>query len=75
MGFRNTLKRGAKATGEFAKALTSVEKVAPPLGAFFNPTAKIFTLAAKGVEFFVKNLWLLAVAFAYMLYKEKHTNK
>ena len=44
------------------------KKVAPVLDALLSPASKIFALGAKGVEFFSKNLWLLAVAInAYML--------
>ena len=71
MGFRNAARKGARATSKFAKALAKVgEKAAPVLGALPNLVAKVLTLGAKGVEFLSKNLWLLAVANAYLLAKQ-----
>lgn len=71
VGARNAVKRGAKATSSFVKALAKVgEKVAPVLGALLNLVAKVLTLGAKGIGFLSKNLWILAVAIAYVLYNE-----
>ena len=72
MGFRNTVRKGANATSKFSKALAKVgEKAAPVLDALINLAAKILTLGGKGIGFLSKNLWLLAVAIAYVLY-ERH---
>ena len=69
MGARNGVKRGARATSKFAKALKKLgEKAAPALGALLNLVAKVLTLGAKAVGFLSKNLWLLAVMVAYALY-------
>ena len=69
MGARNAVKRGARATSKFAKALKKLaEKAAPVLGALLNLAAKVLTLGARAVGFLSENLWLLAVAIAYLLF-------
>ena len=74
-GARTAIKKGAQATSKFAKALAKVgEKVAPIIGGLLNLAAKLLTLSASAVGFLAKNLWLLAVAIAYILY-EKYKKK
>ena len=77
MGARNAVKRGARATSKFAKALKELaEKAAPVLGALLNLAAKVLTLGARAVGFLSENLWLLAVAIAYLLFwGKKRVNK
>ena len=71
-GARNAVKRGARATSKFAKALKKLaEKAAPVLGALLNLAAKVLTLGAKAVGFLSENLWLLAVSIAHLLFWEK----
>ena len=75
MGARTAIKKGAQATSKFARALAKVgEKVAPIIGGLLNLAAKLLTLSADAVGFLAKNLWLLAVAIAYILY-EKYNKK
>ena len=75
MGARTVIRKGAQATSKFAKALAKVgEKVAPIIGGLLNLAAKLLTLSAGAVGFLAKNLWLLAVAIAYILY-EKYKKK
>ena len=75
MGARTVIRKGAQATIKFAKALAKVgEKVAPIIGGLINLAAKLLTLSAGAVGFLAKNLWLLAVAIAYILY-EKYKKK
>ena len=75
MGARTAIKKGAQATSKFAKALVKVgEKVAPIIGGLLNLAAKLLTLSANAVGFLAKNLWLLAVGIAYILY-EKYNKK
>ena len=75
MGARTAIKKRAQATSKFAKALVKVgEKVAPIIGGLLNLAAKLLTLSANAVGFLAKNLWLLAVAIAYILY-EKYKKK
>ena len=75
MGARTAIKKGARATSKFARALPKVgEKVAPIIGGLLNLAAKLLTLSANAVGFLAKNLWLLAVAIAYILY-EKYQKK
>ena len=76
MGAKNAIKKGASATGKFAKALAKVaEKAVPVIGALLNLASKLLTLGAKGINFLSNNLWLLAVAITYALYekRKKHT--
>ena len=76
MGARNAVRRGARATSKFAKNLKKIaEKAAPLLGALLNLTAKVLTLGAKAIGFLSEHLWVLAVATAYILYKERRNNK
>ena len=71
MGARTVNKKGAQATGKFAKALAKLgEKAAPVIGGLFNLAAKLLTLSANAVGFLAKNLWLLAVGLAYLLYEK-----
>ena len=72
MGARNAVKRGAKATSKFAKALVKLgKKAAPVIGGLLNITAKLLSLGADAVGFLSKNLWILAVAIAYALYERR----
>ena len=65
MGLRDTIKKGAKATGKFAKAFAKLgKKAAPVIGGLLNLTAKLLSLGADAVGSLSKNLWLLAVAIA-----------
>ena len=71
MGARTMIKKGARATSKFAKALTKLgEKAAPVIGGLFNFAAQLLTLGANAVGFLSKNLWLLAVGLAYLLYEK-----
>ena len=72
MGARTVIKKGAQATSKFAKALAKLgEKAAPVIGGLFNLAAKLLTLSANALGFLAKNLWLLAVGLAYLLYEKK----
>ena len=76
MGERTVTKKGAVATSKFTKALAKVgEKVAPIIGGLLNLAAKLLTLSADAVGFLAKNLWLLAVGIAYVLYKKYYNKK
>ena len=75
MGTSNAIKKGAQATSKFAKTLAKIgEKAAPVIGGLLNLTAKLLSLGADTVGFLSKNLWLLAVELAYLLY-EKNKKK
>ena len=72
MGVRTVIKKGAQATSKFAKALAKLgEKAAPVIGGLFNLAAKLLTSSANAIGFLAKNLWLLAVGLAYLLYEKK----
>ena len=71
MGARTVIKKCARATSKFAKALAKLEeKAAPVIGGLLNLTAKLLSLGADAVGFLSKNLWLLAVGLAYLLYEK-----
>ena len=75
MGARTAIKKGAQATSKFARALAKLgAKVAPIIGNLLGLVAKLLTLGASAVGFLAKNLRLLAVAIAYILY-EKYKKK
>ena len=72
MGARTAIKKGARATSKFPKALAKLgEKAAPIIGGLLNLTAKLLSLGADAVGFLSKTLWLLAVGLAYLLYEKK----
>ena len=76
VGARNAVKRGARATSKFAKALKKLaEKAAPVLGALLNLAANVLTLGAKAVGFLSENLWLLAVSISLPTFLGKKTCK
>ena len=74
MGARTVIKKGARTTSKFAKALAKLgEKAAPVIGGLLNLTAKLLSAGADAVGFLSKNLWLLAVGLAYLLYEKRST--
>ena len=65
---RKAVKSAAKATGKLAKALVNIgKKLGPLIAPLLNLMAQAISWGAKGLEFLSKNLWLLAVAFAWLL--------
>ena len=75
-GARTVIKKGARATSKFARALAKVgEKVAPIIGGLLNLATKLLTLSAGVIDYLAKNLWVLAVALAYILYEKKYKKK
>ena len=59
MGARTVIKKGARATSKFAKALTKLgEKAAPVIGGLLNLAVQLLMLGANAVGFLSKNLWL-----------------
>ena len=76
MGARTAIKKGTQATSKFARALAKVgEKVAPIIGGLLNLAATLLTLSANAIGFLAKNLWLLAVGIAYILYEKTRKKK
>ncbi len=68
---RNTVKKGAKAVGQFGKALANVaKKAAPAIATILNILAQVLTWGAKALEFLSRNLWIVALALTYFLYNE-----
>ena len=65
---RKTVRSAAKATGKLAKALVNIgKKLGPLLAPLLNLMAQAISWGAKGLEFLSRNLWLIAVAFAWFL--------
>ncbi len=68
---RSAVKKGAKAVGEFGKALANVaKKAAPAIATILNILAQALTWGAKALEFLSRNLWIVALALTYFLYNE-----
>ena len=76
---RNAAKKGAKAVGNFGKALANLAKKAgPAIAAILNFVAQAITWGAKALEFLSRNLWIVALFLTYLLYdtvKERVRNK
>ena len=69
---RKAVKQAARATGKLAKALVNVgKKLGHLIAPMLNLMAQAISWGAKGIEFLSKNLWLIAVAFAYFATKIK----
>ena len=66
---RKTVKQVGGVTKKLAKALVNVgKKLGPLIGPLLNLLAQAVTWGAKGIEFLSKNLWLLSIALAYIMY-------
>ena len=69
MAGRNAIKTGAKAVGQFGKALANLAKKAgPAIAAILNFVAQAITWGAKALEFLSRNLWIVALFLTYLLY-------
>ena len=69
--FESAVKKGAKAVGQFGKALANVaKKAAPAIATILNILAQVLTWGAKALEFLSRNLWIVALALTYFLYNE-----
>ena len=70
------VKQGAKAMSSLAKAIANVaKKLGPLIASILNLVAQMLTWGAKGIEFLAKNLWLLAIALAYLVYDQYKERK
>ena len=66
---RNAAKKGAKAVGQFGKALANLAKKAgPAIAAILNVFAQVLTWGAKALEFLSRNLWIVALFLTYLVY-------
>ena len=67
---RKAVKATARATGKLAKALVNLgKKLGPLIAPLLNLMAQAISWGAKGLAFLSKNLWMIAVAFAWFLIK------
>ena len=65
---KRTLKSAGKATGKLAKALVNIgKKLGPLIAPSLNLMAQAISWGAKRLELLSRNLWLIAVAFAWLL--------
>ena len=70
---RNAVKKGAKAVGQFGKALANVAKKAvPAIATILNILAQALTWGAKVLEFLSRNLWIVALGMlvSFMILKK-----
>ena len=66
---RNAAKKGAKAVGQFGKALANLAKKAgPAIATILNILAQVLTWGAKALEFLSRNLWIVALFLTYLVY-------
>ncbi len=69
MSGRNAVKKGAKAVGQFGKALANLAKKAgPAIATILNILAQVLTWGAKALEFLSRNLWIVALFLTYLVY-------
>ena len=68
---RNAIKKGAKVTGNLAKAIYNLDKkLLPILIPLFNMLATVISWRVKGLTGLASNLWVLALAFAWFTYDQ-----
>ena len=66
---RNAVKKGAKAVGQFGKALANLAKKAgPAIATILNVLAQALSWGAKASEFLSRNLWIVALFLTYLVY-------
>ena len=66
---RNAVKKGAKAVGQFGKALANLAKKAgPAIATILNVLAQALSWGAKALEFLSRNLWIVALFLTYLVY-------
>ncbi len=66
---RNAANKGAKAVGQFGKALANLAKKAgPAIATILNILAQVLTWGAKALEFLSRNLWIVALFLTYLVY-------
>ncbi len=66
---RNAMKKGAKAVGQFGKALANLAKKAgPAIATILNVLAQVLTWGAKALGFLSRNLWIVALFLTYLVY-------
>ncbi len=66
---RNAVKKGAKAVGQFGKALANLAKKAgPAIVTILNVLAQALSWGAKALEFLSRNLWIVALFLTYLVY-------
>ena len=73
---RNAVKKGAKAVGQFGKALANLAKKAgPAIATILNVLAQVLTWGAKALEFLSRNLWIVALFLTYLVYDRMKSKK
>ena len=71
LGARNTVKKGGKALGKFAKGISKVFKKLDPLfSALGSLISKMILVGSQGPLWLSQNLWVLFLAIAYFVYNE-----
>ena len=73
---RNAVKKGAKAVGQFGKALANLaRKAGPAIATILNILAQVLTWGAKALEFLSRNLWIVALFLTYLVYDTMKNKK
>ena len=71
VGAWKAIVKGAQATEKCGKAVYNLGKKLGPLSApLLNIVAQTISWSAKGLAFLSKNLWILALAFAWFIYDQ-----
>ena len=71
IGARGAVKTGAAATGALAKAIANLAKKAGPLlASLFTILATAISWGAQGLLWLASNLWVLAIAVAWVIYDQ-----
>ena len=62
---------GAQGVSKFSKAVANLgKKLWPLLAPIFSIISQILSWGAKGLAFLSRNLWILAIAFAWFVYDQ-----
>ena len=76
MGARNTVKKGGKALGKFAKGVSKVfKKLGPLFSALGTLLSKMILAGSQGLLWLSQNLWVLFLMIAYFIYNEYRRKK
>ena len=68
---RKAVLTGAQGVSKFAKAVAKLgKKLWPLLAPIFSIISQILSLGARGLAFLSRNLWVLAIAFAWFVYDQ-----
>ena len=71
MGARNTVEKGSKALGKFAKGISNVfKKLGPLFSALGMLISRMILAGSQGLLWLSQNLWVLFLVITYFVYSE-----